>query len=55
MRQLYKYSSIKILNKEELNSFDYQNYSIKQIEILSEDLYCVEILSKSSYIDILHY
>ena len=55
MKQLYKYGVIKILTKEQLLNFDYANFTIRQIENIGEDIYCVESLSKSQFIDILRY
>lgn len=55
MKQLYKYSFIQILTKEQLLKFDYNNYSIKQIESIGEDVYSVEVLAKGAFIDRLQY
>ena len=55
MKQLYKHGCIKIKTTEELKTFNYREFQIKQIEQIGENLYAVEILEKGQYIDILRY
>lgn len=55
MKQLYKYGFVKIKTAEQLKNFNYDEYEIRQIEQIGENLYAVEILAQTAYKDILHY
>ena len=55
MKQLYKYGTIKILTEKDLNNFNYNDYFIKQIENIGENVYAVEVLERGQYIDRLQY
>ena len=55
MKKLYKNSDIEIWDSDRLKRFNYDNFSIMQIEQIGENLYAVEILSNRRCIDRIYY
>lgn len=55
MKRLFKYGKIKILNSEQLKNFNYNDFSIMQIENIGENIFAVEVLESGNYINILTY